>query len=296
MLENRRIRLMYMSVIHLVFICFGLMCIVPMIIMLSISLSSEHDLINSGFTIIPKSFDITAYTYIFKNSEDILRAYFISAVVTIAGSLISLLLVSTIAYPLSRADFKYRNKISFYVYFTMLFCGGLVPWYMLIEHYLHMKDTIWVLIVPLLVNPWYIFLLRTYFQKIPPALIEVAKIDGANELYIYYRIILPLSKPAIATVGLFTALMYWNDSYLALLFIFNDKLIPLQYMLYKIMINIEMLTSQMQNLPTSTNATEIPTESVRMAMGILAAGPMLFVFPFFQKYFVKGLTVGSVKG
>lgn len=296
MIESKKSKITYLSCIHLIFGLFALLCILPIAAIISISLSNENDLVSYGYRLLPKALDITAYKFIFKNPTQILRSYYVSSVVTVAGAVLSLLIVSMTAYPLSRSDFKYRNKMSLFIYFTMLFSGGLVPWYMLIDRYLGLKDTIWVLIIPLLVSPWNIFLLRTYFQKIPPSLIESANIDGAGELYAFFKIIVPLSKPALATVGLFTALMYWNDSFTALLFIYKANLIPLQYILYKIMTNIQMLTVQMKNLPTTTSAARVPTESARMAMVILAAGPMLFVFPFFQKYFVKGLTVGSVKG
>lgn len=296
MIESKKSKITYLSCIHLIFGLFALLCILPIAAIISISLSNENDLVSYGYRLLPKALDITAYKFIFKNPTQILRSYYVSSVVTVAGAVLSLLIVSMTAYPLSRSDFKYRNKMSLFIYFTMLFSGGLVPWYMLIDRYLGLKDTIWVLIIPLLVSPWNIFLLRTYFQKIPPSLIESANIDGAGELYAFFKIIVPLSKPALATVGLFTALMYWNDSFTALLFIYKANLVPLQYILYKIMTNIQMLSVQMKNLPTTTSATRVPTESARMAMVILAAGPMLFVFPFFQKYFVKGLTVGSVKG
>lgn len=296
MIENKRSRFAYMSIVNIVLVCFSILCILPVVFILSISLSDEKDLVNYGYGIIPKVFDTTAYRYIFRSPGQILSSYGVSAVVMISGTVFSLLMVSMIAYSLSRPDFKYRNQISFYLYFTMLFGGGLVPWYMLISQGLHMKNTIWVLIIPLLVSPWNIFLLRTYFQKIPSSIIESASLDGAGEIYIYVRLIIPLSKPALATVGLFTALMYWNDSYMALLFIYNEKLMPLQFLLYKIMSKIEFLSSNLRNVRISMDVGTLPTESARMAMCILAAGPMLFVFPFFQKYFVKGLTVGSVKG
>lgn len=296
MIENKKSRFAYMSIVNIVLACFSILCVLPIVVILSISLSDEKSLVNYGYGIIPKIFVTTAYRYIFRSSEQILSSYGVSAIVMISGTVLSLIMVSMIAYSLSRPDFKYRNQISFYLYFTMLFGGGLVPWYMLISQGLHMKNTIWVLIIPLLVSPWNIFLLRTYFHKIPSSIIESASLDGAGEMYIYVWLIIPLSKPALATVGLFTALMYWNDSYMALLFIYNEQLMPLQFLLYKIMSKIEFLSSNLRNVRISLDVGVLPTESARMAMCILAAGPMLFVFPFFQKYFVKGLTVGSVKG
>ncbi|MGQ9631006.1 MAG: carbohydrate ABC transporter permease [bacterium] len=178
----------------------------------------------------------------------------------------------------------------------MLFNGGLVPWYILIVRYLHLKDTLWVLIVPYLVVPWFVLLLRTFFQQIPISLIESAKIDGASEFRIFFSIIVPLSKPALATIGLFICLRYWNDWWLSLLYIEKENLVPLQYMLYRMMANIQFLTSQLTTTAVDIDVGKLPNESARMAMCVLAAGPMLFVFPFFQKYFVKGLTAGALKG
>lgn len=282
--------------LHAIIIVFCLLCVLPIILIISISLTSQAEIVRTGYRLIPADISLVAYKYIFKNPVQILRSYYISAMVSVLGTLLSLLLTSMLAYPLSRADFKIKGKVSFYIFFTMLFNGGLVPWYILIVKYLKMEDSLWVMIVPYLVVPWYVLLLRTFFQKIPVAIIEAAKIDGSSEFRTFLTIVLPLSKPGLATVGLFIVLQYWNDWWLSLLFISKDSLMPLQYMLYKMMANIEFLNRQLQNSTVSIDIRDIPSEPARMAMCILAAGPMLFIFPFFQKYFEKGLTVGSVKG
>jgi putative aldouronate transport system permease protein len=202
------------------------------------------------------------------------------------------------AYALSRVDFKFRRQITFYLFFTMLFSGGLVPSYILVTRYLHLKDNILSLILPGLVNVFFIFMLRTFFQSLPFSIIESCVMDGAGEFRIFAQIIIPLSKPALATVGLMIMLNYWNEWFSALLYINKNELRPLQYLLQQMLLQVEALTREISEGSGATmlDPTKVPTETTRMAMAVIATGPMLLVFPFFQKYFVKGLTVGSVKG
>lgn len=280
---------------HLIFCVFCLFCILPMILVVAISFSNENDIVNYGYRLIPHNFDFSAYSFIFSDASTIIKSYLVTITVTVCGSILGLLMVTSLAYGISRKDFKYRNIISFYVFFTMLFGGGLVPWYILITKYLHIGDSLLVLILPYAVNVWFVMLMKGFLQNISAAIIESAKIDGASELRILFTIIMPISKPALATVGLFYALNYWNDWWLSLLFIDNKNLYPLQFLLYKVLTNIETLSSMKSSYGIDVRAN-LPTHAVRMATAILAAGPMLFVFPFFQRYFVKGLTVGAVKG
>ena len=202
---------------------------------------------------------------------------------------------SMIAYPLTRKQLRGRGAINFYLYFTMLFGGGLVPTYIVISKYLHLNDTMWVYILPALINPWHVFMIRTFFAGIPGEIVESATIDGASEYTIFFKMIIPLSKPVIATIALFTFLGKWNDWNTALIYITKPELYSLQYLLQKIMEDINIL-KQNQQAAMMMDQMEIPSETVRMAMAVVVAGPALVVFPFFQKYFVKGLTVGSVKG
>jgi len=283
-------------IIHFVFILFSLACIIPLISIISISLSNETDIVKNGYSLFPRVFDISAYAYILYKPIQIINAFKVSIIVSILGTFISLIVTSGIAYTLSRNDYKFKNPLSFYVFFTMMFNGGLVPTYILLSNYLHLKDTIWVLILPYLAAPWFILLLRSFMQKIPYDIIESCMMDGASEFRIFFQIILPLAKPGLATIALFTILQYWNDWWLSLLFIEKESLVPLQYMLYRMMNNITFLTSSSNQMPPGLSNAVIPSESARMAMAILAAGPMLAVFPFFQQYFVRGLTVGAVKG
>lgn len=201
-----------------------------------------------------------------------------------------------IAYVLSRKDYKYRKQLTIFLIIPMVLNGGLVPTYIWISKYLHLKNTIWVMILPMLIVPWFIILLRTFFSQIPSSLMEAATVDGASELTIFVRIVLPLAKPALATVGMFITLNYWNDWFLPLMYVDNSELYNLQYRLYLMMRDVQEMIRNSASSGMGIGIADLPTESMRMAMCVIAAGPMLMIFPFFQKYFVKGLTVGGVKG
>lgn len=279
------------------FIVLCALIIIPLIMLISVSLSSEQDIAAYGYQIIPKRIDFSAYKYVLKNPQAIIDAYEITIVFSALGTFLSVLVQAMMAYPLSRRNLRGRTGITFYLYFTMLFGGGLVPTYILITQYLHLDDTIWVYILPGLVTGWNVFMMRTFFQGLPNEMIESMYIDGASEYNIFFKTIIPLSKPVIATVALTTFLGKWNDWNTSMLYINDERLISLQYLLQKIMKNIELLQRNSNlNAQMLMSVSEIPSESTRMAMAVIAAGPALVIFPFFQKYFVKGLTVGSVKG
>lgn len=295
MVINRRNHYIFSVVTHLVFILLCLFCILPILLVLAISLSTEQSIANHGYSLLPREFSIMAYVYIFQNAKPILIGYGISISTAFSGTLLSLLFTSMIAYPLSRYDFIFRKKISFFVFFTMLFSSGLVPWYMVITK-LQIQNTFLVLVVPYLVAAWNVLLLRTYFQSISMSIIESAKIDGASEFRTYFSIILPLSKPALATIGLLICYQYWNDYLSGLLFIHNPNLVSIQFLLYRIMSNLEFYTKNASVIPAGMDVSALPKLSARMAMCVIVMTPVLCVFPFFQKHFVKGLIVGSVKG
>ncbi|AEE97809.1 carbohydrate ABC transporter permease [Mahella australiensis] len=285
------------TLIYIFFSIYAIICLIPFIAVVSISLSGEKDIVDFGYSLIPKNVDLSAYRYIFSDPTQLIRSYEVTIFVTVIGTILSVLFMAMIAYALSRSSFKYKSPISFYIFFTMLFNGGLAPTYILITQYLHMADTIWVLIVPGLINAWHIILLRTFFQKMPESIIESAKMDGASEMRVFFQFMLPLSTPALATVAFLGAMGRWNDWFTALLYINKPELMPLQYLLQRMLSNIQFMQQLMDNMPAAfINADLVPSESARMAMAVVAAGPMLVVFPFFQKYFVEGLTVGSVKG
>lgn len=284
------------GLIHGWFLVFSVFCVIPLLYVVSISFSTESDIAKEGYRLIPKTFTTFAYDYLFHNPNQLITGYSVSILVTVLGTAFSLLLTAMLAYTMSRKDFRGSNHLSFIVFFTLLFNGGLVPWYILIKKYLHIDDSLFALILPYVIMPWHVLLMRGFLSDIPIELIESAKIDGAKEWRIFSQIVLPIAKPALATLGLFIAFIYWNDWWLALLYIDNEKLVPLQFMLYRIMNNIQYLSSNIKPGTVNIDLSQFPNESARMAIAILAAGPILVVFPFFQKYFVKGLTVGAIKG
>lgn len=284
----------FISHILLVILCALIM--MPFVILLSASFTSEAELTKHGYSILPRGLSLNAYKYVFKNPKTIIDAYSVTIFVSLAYTLLATFFMALLAYPLTKKSMKGRNAINFYVYFTMLFSGGLVPSYILITQYLHLNDTLWVYILPGLISPWYVFMMRTFFKNVPIEMSESAYIDGANEYIIFFRIILPVSKPVIATVALMMFLNKWNDWMTSMLYINTESLMSLQYQLQRIMQNIQLLQSNEIAAQQMISVKDIPGETARMAMAVVAAGPALVIFPFFQKYFVKGLTVGSVKG
>ncbi|GJM75217.1 ABC transporter permease [Paenibacillus macerans] len=273
----------------------AIFCLFPFILVISSSLTEESKIIENGFQLIPTDFSLEAYSILFKYPQEMLNAYGVTISVTLLGTLFGLFLTSMTAYVLARKDFKWRNHFSLFFFFTTLFSGGLVPWYLLIVNYLELKDTLIVLILPMLLNVFYIIVMKSFMGSIPEAIIESAKIDGASDFQIYRRFVLPLSKPALATIGLFIALGYWNDWYNALLFISNSDLMPLQYYLYRLLGNMDGMRKAMM-ASGAVVSVNIPTESLKMAMTIVATGPIMIAYPFIQRYFVQGLTIGAVKG
>jgi putative aldouronate transport system permease protein len=286
----RRVSWRY-AAIHACLLVVSLLFLAPLVLMISASFSSEADISRYGFSLFPRTVSTAAYQYILNDPSQLLTAYGVTITVTVIGTSLAVLIMALLAYPLSRKDFFLRKPLSFYVFFTLLFNGGVVPLYILVTRYLQLKDTLEALILPYLVMPWFVLLLRTYFAALPRELIDAAKTDGAGEWRIFFQIVVPLSRPAPATVALFSALVFWNDWYLALLFITDSRLVPLQYLLYQISTNIT-------TLQTSTQAfgVQIPALSAQMAIAVLAVGPITLAFLFVQKYFVSGITLGGVKG
>ncbi len=282
---------------HILFILYSAACIIPLILVLSISFTEEMTITTEGYNFIPKVFSVEAYKWVVKSGDAIFRAYGISIFVTVVGTICSVAIIAMFAYVISRKDFKYRNIFSFIVFFTMIFNGGLVPWYMVYTNLLGINNSILALIVPSLANAWYVMIMRTFYQtNVPESLIESAKIDGAGELRTFIQIVLPLAKAGLATIGLFQTLVFWNDWYLPLMLIDDAKWFNLQYLLYKTLAAIQYLSQASQMTMSADALAKMPQEGARMAMCILAIGPIVIAYPFFQKYFVKGLTVGAVKG
>nr|WP_196427200.1 carbohydrate ABC transporter permease [Paenibacillus woosongensis] len=272
----------------------SIVCLIPFWLIVAGSFTDEMEIIAEGFKLFPNTISFEAYKSVFATPEQIYRAYGVTIGVTVAGSVLGLLLTSMAGYVLSRKDFIYRNSLSFFIYFTTLFSGGLIPWYIMMTKYLGLKDSYWALILPPLISAWNIILMRNFMKSIPDSVIESAKIDGAGDFLIYRKIILPLSTPGLATIGLFLALGYWNDWFNANVFITSDHKYPLQFLLYKILSSAAVLRTQ-TGAYLAANVVP-PTETLKMAVAVVATGPIILLYPFVQKYFVKGLTIGAVKG
>ncbi|MDF2922560.1 MAG: sugar transporter permease [Paenibacillaceae bacterium] len=269
-------------------------CLLPFLLVISGSLSSNESILQEGFGIFPKDFSLEAYRYIFEKPEKMLSAYRMTIIVTAAGTTLSVFLSAMASFVLSRKDYVHRNKFAFYFFFTTIFSGGLIPWYVLCVRYLHFKEMPYIaLIIPMLFSFFYMIILRSFMSTIPESIVESARIDGAGDFYIFLKLILPLSKPVIATIVLFTAMGYWNDYYNPMLFVSSDKHIPLQYYLYRIINTMEAVNNQMD---VAGVMIQYPSESFKLAMTIVATGPIVLVYPFIQKHIVKGITVGAVKG
>lgn len=272
----------------------ALICIVPFIVLISGSFTSENYIRTQGYSLLINEFSTKAYELIFRNPVTVFRAYGISILITGVGTILGTLLITMTAYVICRKDFKYRNHFSFFFYFTTLFNGGMVSTYIFYIQYLKLKDSLWALILPGLFNVFYLLIMRSFVYTIPPSLIEASKIDGAGEYRIFFQVVFPLLKPGLATVGLFMALGYWNDWYNAMLYINSNTKFPLQYMLYNLLQQTQALARIASQ--SGISVADLPSNSLKMAMAIVATGPILLVYPFVQKYFVKGITVGSVKG
>ena len=282
---------------YTIILVIALICLIPFLMVIIGSFTSEQEIIANGFSFFPKEWSIEAYKTALKEPIAILRAYGVTASLTVIGTAIGLFIVAMTAYVLQRKDFKWRNKVSFFFYFTTLFSGGLVPWYILMVKYLGLKDNYLALLIPPMLSVFNIIVMKSYMSGIPQALTESAKIDGAGDFTIFIKVILPLAKPALATIGMFIALGYWNDWYNSMLFINNENLYSLQYYLYKIVNNIEAYkTILAQNSSAVAGAIEMPSESLKMALTVIVTGPIILVYPFIQKYFVSGVTIGAVKG
>lgn len=273
---------------------FALVCLVPFYLIVIASFTPESSLIRDGYPIFPRAFDLQSYALCLKNPTSVLLAYANTIGVTAVGTFMAVWLASMTGYVLSRQDFPYRNKFSFFFFFTTLFNSGLVPWYIICTRYLHMKNSYLGLILPLMFSVWNMIIAKSFMSGIPSAITESAKIDGANDLTIYLKLILPLSKPLIATLGLFSALAYWNDWYNCMLYVTNENMFTLQYYLQRMLGSAQAMKLVAEK--SGIALPSVPLEGMKMAMTIIATGPIVLLYPFVQRYFVKGLTIGAVKG
>lgn len=276
----------------------AILCLVPFLMVFSASFTAEEAISLQGFGLFPKEFSLDAYKAVFKSPQVVGKAYLVTIGLTIAGTSLGLMLQTMTAYVLSRRDFAWRNGFSFFFYFTTLFSGGLVSIYILMTSYLGLKNSYLALLLPLLFNVYNLLIMKSYMIAIPESLVDAAKIDGCGDFLMLFKVIMPLIKPALATVGLFIALAYWNDWYNAMLYISNDKMYPLQYFLYQQINNIQAYRKILSSASGGAVAAafNLPTQSLKMALTVVVTGPIIFAYPFVQKYFVQGITIGAVKG
>ena len=283
--------------LHLFFIILCGAYILPFILIISVSFTEEAALKAGGFSLLPKVFSTAAYQLAFKKPDQLINSYVTTIICAVVTTVAGILFQGMLAYALSRPNYKLRKFITFLVFFAMLFSGGLVPSYIIKTKYLHLNDTIWVYILPSIISTWNLIVLRSNFRSVPSSLIESAKVDGANEWRICFQIVYPLSVPSLAAIGFLQFVGKWNDWFTASIYVRKPNLYSLQFLLQRILRDMEFLKQQMNDgNEWLASKSSLPTESFRFAMAILAAGPVLVIFPLFQKYFSKGLTVGGVKG
>lgn len=273
---------------------FALACVIPFYLIIIASFTSDSTLIREGYPLFLRELSLESYHLCLKNPTAILRSYATTIGVTLVGTLMAVLIATMTGYVLSRQDFVWRNKFSFFFFFTTLFSGGLVPWYMMCVRYLNFKNNYLGILLPLMFSVWNMIIAKSFMAGIPSAISESAKIDGANDFVIFVRLILPLSKPLLATLSLFSALAYWNDWYNCMLYVTDENMFTLQYYLQRMLGSAEAMriVAEKSGLPL----TSVPLESMKMAMTVIATGPIVLLYPFVQRYFVKGLTIGAVKG
>jgi len=279
------------------------MFILPMIMVISISFSSEQAVMSAGggFSLLPKDFTLDAYRLVFANMEQMATAYIVTASQAFLGTFLSLIVMGMVGYALSRSNFAYKKPITFFIFFTMLFSGGLIPTYIVYTRWFGLADSFWVYILPgLSGGAWYTLIIRTFFKSIPESLFESARIDGAGELGIFFRIAVPLSKPVFATLGFMMIVVKWNDWFTSLVYIRSHNLYTLQFLLQRVLNQAAFVNAMITNPPAGISVqdfqTSLPLETLKFALCVIAAGPMLIIFPFFQKYFATGLTIGAIKG
>jgi putative aldouronate transport system permease protein len=286
-------------VFNIIMAALAIACVLPMLLILSISLTAENSLGEYGYQFIPKEFSLEGYKYIFTQSPAITRALGVSVLITVSGTVLGVLLNSLMGYVISRKSYRLQKFFVWYVFVPMIFNGGLVSSYFIVGNLLHLSNTIWVLIIPLAVSSYSIIICKTFFRAtIPDSLIESANIDGASELTIFFKIIIPLSKPVLATIALFLSFAYWNDWFTSLLYINDPQLYSLQAYLNKILNDIEFLLQNASTLGIVQQQilAAMPKEAARMAIVVIAVVPIACSYPFFQRHFVSGLTIGAIKG
>lgn len=276
----------------------SLFCMLPFLLLFSSAFSNESAIMHEGYSLLPRQFDLTAFNYILNGSTGIMKSYGMSIITTVIGTILNLMITVLFAYPISRADLRGRSIISFYLFFTILFNGGLIPAYMMWTNIFQIKNTIFAYLLPnLLVNGFFVIMARNYFsQNIPGEVIESAKMDGAGEFKILLKIVMPMSKPILGTLGLFVSLNYWNDWQNGLYYISNDKMYTVQVLLNRMLLDTVYMQSGMAKNVTGSIGGALPTSTLKMAIAVMGAIPVLIIFPFVSRYLTGGIVVGAVKG
>jgi len=273
----------------------SVLCVLPFIVIISGSFTDNLTILRDGFSLFPRNFTVEAYKSIFRSPQDIIQAYKMNFYYTFMGTAFGLLIITLTAYVISRKEFKYRNQVSFLIYFTTIFGGGMIPWYLMYANVLGLRGDTLAIWFPALMTPFLVILMRTFITgSVPDAVVESAKIDGAGHWIIFWQIVLPVLGPGLATVGLFQALGYWNDWYRSSMFSTSSETWSLQFYLYDLVNSTQAMRQMAQNV--SIDTTDLPTQSVKLAMAVVATGPVLLFYPFVQRYFVSGITIGAVKG
>lgn len=286
----------FLGIAYVLTVLFAVICLLPFYLILVGSFTKESTILTEGYSffLTARNFSLEAYKMAFKSPDTIVRAYGITIFVTAVGTITAVGLSAMTGYVLARPDFPWRNKISFFFFFTTLFSGGLVPWYLMCSKFFKFNNHVYSLILPCLFSVWNMIIAKSFMKGIPFELTEAAKVDGAGDFRIFWKIILPAAKPLIATIGLFTALTYWNDWYNCMLYITNEKMFTLQYYLQRMLGSAEAMRVVAEK--TGMAMDSVPLSSMQMAMTVIATGPIILLYPFVQRYFVKGLTIGAVKG
>lgn len=271
------------------------MCILPFLLIISASFSTESIINREGFGFLPKGFTVQAYALVFRYPKVILGSYVVTIIMTACGTAVGLFLIAMTGYALQRKDFHFRNMLSFFIYFTTLFSAGMAPTFIWVSRYLNLKGSYFAVFLQLLMSPWLIILMKNFAKSVPFEITESGKIDGAGDFRVFLSLILPMLKPALATVGLFLALGYWNEWYLSSLYLGSSVTYkPLQYHLYNIINTANALKGSLAG--ANVSITDLPSNTLKMATAVVATGPIIFLYPFVQKYFISGITIGSVKG
>jgi len=275
----------------------AIMTLVPLYIIIISSITSEASLAKNGYRLWPEEFSTMAYSFLFSQGSIVITAYKNTIIATLAGTFIAVTLVALYAYAISRDDFKFKTFFTFFAFFTMLFGGGLVAYYMVTRQILNLTNTLWALFLPSAFSPFWVIVMRTFYKaNVPNELIEAARMDGANEWRTFFQIVIPLSVPGLATVALFSAIGIWNNFFNCLLLIDEAKYYSLQFTIYTTLNNIRFLLENADKMQGLVNISELPSQTFRMAMAVVTIGPIIFAYPFFQRYFVRGLTIGAIKG